>query len=234
LNTVIHQEEDYFNAVIEKINQNIGLFTDENNMRQFVKMIASFRSIISGRASLNSLRNAVASRMNDAGTNGDIMTSTETADERERRVRSIEATAKDAMHTTDASREHTQEIAVLKENINDLENKVASLTAVNDDLKQVNKRLSKEQAETKIILKKARNLQERIDMLNAEIQLTRVDCNLLKMDAVATDYDASQKKRLISESSSILASLSGSDNAAIRRKAKDKVALLNHIAGARE
>ena len=234
LNTVIHQEEDFFNAGIEKISQNAGSFTDEHLLQQFVKMIASFRSIISGRASFSSLRNAFASGVNDAGINGKTMNSTGTIDERDRRIWSIEAAMEKDVKTNGNDKEHSREMAALKENINDLENKVASLTAANDELKQANKRLSKEQATTKIILKNARDLQERIDVLNAEIQLTRVDCNLLKMDAVAADYDVSQKKRLISESSSILISLAGSENAAIRRKAKDKVVQLNHIAGARE
>ena len=60
LNVVIHQEEEYFSTVVSSISQNITAFTDEIKMKQFVKMIASFRSAIAYRAAIDSLRSEIA------------------------------------------------------------------------------------------------------------------------------------------------------------------------------
>ena len=71
-------------------------------------------------------------------------------------------------------------------------------------------------------------------MLNAEIQLIQVDCNLLKVDAVAANSSPGKRKQLLSEASSILTDLSGNDNADIRKKAKDKVVILNQLSVVRD
>lgn len=230
LNMAIQQEEEYFGTAVENISKNAAVFTDEHIRQQFVTMIASFRSIISGRAAISSLREMIAAKAGGPYDGmGQILNTTATTGERESRIRQMENAAGESKTETETGKQ--REIAALRLNVNELEDKVAGLTTANNDLKLTNKKLFQQQEAAKLLVKKGHSLQDSIEVLNAEIQLTRVDCNLLK---VAADDDAGKKKRLVSESSSILISLAGSGNAAIRRKAKDKVILLNHIAGTRD
>ena len=60
LNTIIHQEEDFYTATLELINQHIASFTDEAKKKQFLKMINSFRAAINYRESINRLRDEIA------------------------------------------------------------------------------------------------------------------------------------------------------------------------------
>lgn len=60
LNGIIHQEEDFYTATLELINQRVSSFTDEDKKKQFLKMIKSFRSAITYRASINHLRDEMA------------------------------------------------------------------------------------------------------------------------------------------------------------------------------
>jgi hypothetical protein len=60
LNGIIRQEEDFYTATLELINQHLSSFSDENKKKQFLKMIKSFRSAINYRQSINRLRDEVA------------------------------------------------------------------------------------------------------------------------------------------------------------------------------
>ena len=71
-NTVIHQQEEYFNAAVNRISQNVVVFTDENKRKQFLKMITSFRAAIDNRTVINRLRNEVALKNENPGADKDI------------------------------------------------------------------------------------------------------------------------------------------------------------------
>lgn len=233
LNVVIHQEEEYFGTVVNSISQNITAFTDEIKMKQFVKMITSFKSVITYRAAISNLRNAVIDKMEEVNTDPDILTKpADDTDERNSRISQAGNFIDDlketkAGETGQAEKEHA---SVLKEKADQLENRIAGLATANKSLKEINSRLQQQQSETNTLQQKAGSLQEKIDILTAEIQLTRVDYNLLKMGAVPANANPGKRKELFSEASLILTNLSDNDNADIRRKVKDKVLMLNHIA----
>lgn len=165
LNVVIHQEEEYFSTVVNSISKNITVFTDESKMKQFVKMIASFKSVITYRAAINSLRNAVVDKMEEVNTD---------PDERNSRISQAENSIDDLKKTKAAETKQAEKIhaKVLKEKTDQLENRIASLAAANKSLKEINSRLQKQQSETKTLKQKASSLQEKIDILTAETQLT--------------------------------------------------------------
>lgn len=95
LNVIIHQEEEYFSAVVNSINQNITLFAGESKRNQFVKMIASFRSAITYRAAINSLRNEIAFKSEDLepGT-GQLQQLEDELEERNSRISILENSVK--------------------------------------------------------------------------------------------------------------------------------------------
>ncbi len=69
---------------------------------------------------------------------------------------------------------------------------------------------------------KVGGLQQKVDELNAELRLARVDCNLSKVDAAQIIFNAKQRKQPPTESSGILKSLSDTDNAGIKKKVQVK------------
>ncbi len=245
LNIVIHQEEDYFTAAVERINQNIAAFKDESSRKQFINMIASFRSAIAYRSAITSLRNEVTFKNAGLGSyTGELQKLEEELDEKKNKISILENSVK-VLRKAKApvsSRVVKHNSSELKESIAKFEKRIAFLTSVNNDLKQTSEKLLKQESETNSMFRKneqslhgkANSLQQRINMLNAEIQLIRVDYNLLKMDAVAANSSSGQRKQLLSEASSILTDLSGNDNADIRKKAKEKVVMLNQIAAVRD
>jgi hypothetical protein len=237
LDIIIHQEEEYFTAATNRIYQNIGAFTDESKRKQFVKMIASFRSAIAYRSAINSLRNEIAFSNHGSGT-GELQKLINELDEKKNKISMLENSVTILKKVkAPVGKMVGSNNSALKENIAQLENRVTALISANNNLKQTSDRLLKQQSQTgkksrnneRVLGEKANSLRERIEMLNAEIQLTRVDYNLLKMDAAITNSSSGQRKQLLFESSSILTGLSANDNATIRKKAKDKALMLNHI-----
>jgi chromosome segregation ATPase len=196
LNVVIHQEEEYFKVALESISKNITVFTDESKMKQFIKMIASFKSFLTFRASISSLRNAVVYHREELNMDPDNLTQAESTDERNGRFSQSENSQEDLEEAKAAEKRRAEKLhaRALKEKADLLEKRISSLASASNSLKQINRRLQNQQSETKALQKKAGILQEKMDALNAEIQLIRVDYNLLKTDAVASNSSPGQKK----------------------------------------
>ena len=79
---------------------------------------------------------------------------------------------------------------------------------------------------------KVNSLEQKVQDLNADLYFAKVDCNLSRADAQQIISNARQRKELLSESLAMLTSLSASGDAGIQKKAKEKIAHLNHIATA--
>ena len=75
-------------------------------------------------------------------------------------------------------------------------------------------------------------LQEKIQYLNADLYFAKIDCNLTRADAQQIISNARQRKELLSESLTMLNTLSAYGDASIQKKAKEKILHLNHIATA--
>ena len=239
LNGTIHQQEGYFTAAVDSINHAVVVFDDENTKGKFVKMIAAFKSIITYRAAIGSLRNAVAIKSNGFST--DEKTMLKMQDEltaKNNKITLLENSIKTFEKPVPPPVISNDNSMALTENINNLESRIATLTSANTDLKKDNDRLLKQQTDisktsssNEILLKeKTSTLQQRIEMLNAEIQLTRVDCNIARVDATQIISNSRQRKQLLSDASSILTDLSSNGNADIKRKVKDKIIRLNQVA----
>lgn len=69
----------------------------------------------------------------------------------------------------------------------------------------------------------------RVEDLNAELQLARVDCNLSRADVKQIISNSRQRKELLSQALGVLNTLSKSDNADIQNKAKAKIRELYRI-----
>lgn len=244
LNAVILQQEEEFRKSIDSINHQGKNLKNGNEL--FSKMIASFKSILESRKSVGSLRNAVtlgqSSFTPEEATmfklQEELMTKTNRVTTLENSLSALEKKTADIPSQLLFNRNSKFADSVkLVANINVLENKVATLTSTINSLKQDNDRLQKFQNEndkniisSEAVQREKIILQQRLDFLNAELQLARVDCNLSRVDAAQIISTAKQRKMLLNEASSILTDLSATGNTEVKRKAQEKIAKLNQIA----
>ena len=77
---------------------------------------------------------------------------------------------------------------------------------------------------------KVSSLEQKLHDMSADIAFARIDCNLDRADAEKIISNARQRRELLVQSLSQLNSLAGTGDAATQRKAKEKIARLNHIA----
>jgi len=241
VNRDIQQQEQVFSRLVDSLRLEVFKFTDTDIKSNFSKMITSFRLAVDNREAIGSLRNAVV--MSTEGFTADekaqLIMKNE-LDERRKKITALETALKDAERNNTAfnitpGNDHSK---TMTENVATLESKIVSLTGANNILTQENEQLSKMQNETgnhssdsETMLKdKANLLQQKVESLNAELQLLKVDCNLNRVDATQIISTAKQRKRLLTEASSILTDLSASANADIRKKIKEKIVRLNQVA----
>ncbi len=119
-----------------------------------------------------------------------------------------------------------------------LENNIASLNSLNSNLRRENERLLHLQDErvknsqTAEVQWKEKNgtLQSRMQDLQAELLLARVDCNLSRVDATDIISTSKQRKQLLTEASGILTSLANSSSPDLKSKVKQKILKLNQVA----
>jgi hypothetical protein len=245
LNAVILAQEEEFRKSIDSIDHR-GKTLDKTAGGLFSKMIASFKSILESRKSIGSLRNAVSIGQSSFTPDEqamfklqeELMSKTNRVTTLENSLSALEKKTADIPNQL-AIRQNSKLSDSVKfvSSINILENKVASLTATINNLKQDNDRLQKFQNDneknlvsTDAVVREKLILQQRLDFLNAELQLARVDCNLSRVDATQIISTAKQRKLLLNEASSILTDLSTSGSAEVKRKAQEKIAKLNQVA----
>lgn len=77
---------------------------------------------------------------------------------------------------------------------------------------------------------KTKSLNAKIDDLNAELSLAKIDCSLTRANGKDIIYNSRQRRDLLEASLASLKNLSKSDNPVIQRKVKDRLQLLQNIA----
>lgn len=245
LNTIILLQEENFRKSIDSINQQ-GAALSKTDNSLFSKMIASFRLILESRKSAGSLRNAVAIGQSSFTPDEkalfklqeELMTKTNRVTTLENSISILEKkTAGIPSRFINNQNSKFADSVKFVANINVLENKISALTTTLNSLRQDNDRLQKFQNENakngisnEAVLREKTILQQRLEFLNAELQLARVDCNLSRVDATQIISTAKQRKLLLNEASAILTDLSAAGNAEVKRKAQEKIARLNKVA----
>lgn len=236
--TSILQAEEAFRFSIDSIW--ISAITDKNTSSLQLKTIDAYKR------SLDSIR-TVNSSLNIANTADDFVPDRkaflqmrdELMDKTNRIAllkSSIEIMSKQADKTTvGIGADRVNEIQVADAAL--LEKKVTELTTGNQRLQQEIERLRKLPVEVaknttteELLLSKNTALQQKVNNINAELQLVMVDCNLSRVDATQIISNSKQRKQLLSEASTILTNLSASSDAVIRNKVKEKIVRLNQVA----
>jgi hypothetical protein len=163
--------------------------------------------------------------------------------EKEQRITALENQLKNTSLNNNATIKNIPELnpgklKALNDNITQQKNELANLAIINNRLKQDNERLLQQKNESaKNISTSEAKLQERIVVLeqnmeeaSADLRLAQVDCNLTRVDAGKIIYTSKQRKELLFEASNILTSLAKSGDGSIRKKVDNRIARLNKIA----
>jgi predicted nucleic acid-binding Zn-ribbon protein len=244
LNMIILQQEESFRKSMDSVNRQAKT-TGEAANPAFLKMLGAFKSVLESRKIAGSLRNAVAISQSSFTPDEkalfklqqELMTKTNRVTTLENSLSAMEKKMEEipAQVTASLNAKFADSIKFVA-NINVLENKIAGLTANLNNLRQENDKLEKQLAESSktatasdALLREKNNLQQRINSLNAELQLATVDCTLTRADAAQAISNNKQRKVLLGEASSILTDLSATGNAEVKRKAQEKIARLNQI-----
>ena len=246
INLQIFVQEEVFRGSLDSIFLNSASQPDTNLNILSNNLVSSYRSILNNRQAITGLRNAV--NLNNTSLSPDKKVLLKLQNELQQKnnqlltlENSIKSIDKEKGNLTTAKNNDVEQnnSAALRKNIIDLENKVYLLTSTNYILKQDNDKFLRAQTEpaksnsgsNDVILKnKNVTLQRNIDMLDAELRLARVDCNLTRVDASQIISNSRQRKELLSEASGILTSLSKYDDADIKKKVNDKITRLNQVA----
>ena len=246
INLQIFVQEEVFRGSLDSIFLNSASQPDTNLNILSNNLVSSYRSILNNRQAITGLRNAV--NLNNTSLSPDKKVLLKLQNELQQKnnqlltlENSIKSIDKEKGNLTTAKNNDVEQnnSAALRKNIIDLENKVYLLTSTNYILKQDNDKFLRAQTEpaksnsgsNDVILKnKNVTLQRNIDMLDAELRLARVECNLTRVDASQIISNSRQRKELLSEASGILTSLSKYDDADIKKKVNDKITRLNQVA----
>lgn len=238
LNKLIVREEAAFGQAVEAAGEEGNVIADDKVKEAVKKMITAYRLLAESRQSAGIIRNIAAVNGGSlAPDEKQLLHLQNELMEKSSRIASLEATMMRQQNMKPVM--ENSNTAALLENIAALESKLTALHTSNAGLKQENERLQQLQADMlknagsaeKILKEKNISLQQRIDDLDAEIQLVKVDCNLNRVDATQIISNAKQRRQLLNEASDILTNLSASSNAEISRKVKEKVSKLNRVAG---
>ena len=244
INLQIFVQEEVFRGSIDSIFLNSASQRDTNLNNLSNNMVSSYRSILNNRQAITSLRNAI--NLNSTSLSPDKKVLLKLQNELQQKnnqlltlENSIKSMGKEKGSVVQKNDIQEGNSSALKKSITDLENKVYLLTSTNYILKQDNEKFLKAQtnaAKTNSsdndpnLKNKAIALQKNVDMLDAELRLARVDCNLSRVDASQIISNSRQRKELLSEASGILTSLSKYDDAEIKKKVHDKITRLNQVA----
>ena len=241
INLQIFVAEEILRGSIDSIFLNSSGPVDSSLNNLSNNMVTTYRSILNNRQAVTSLRTA----LNVKSLSTDDRMLFKLQDELQQKNKQL-ITLENSLQNMGKEKN----IPILKNTIKednaselgkkiaDLENKVYLLTSTNYILKQDNEKFLKGQTDalksnntSDVAFKnKTAALQQKVDVLDAELRLARVDCNLTRVDAAQIISNSRQRKELLSEASGILSSLSKYEDADIKKKVHDKITRLNQVA----
>ncbi|MEP6682889.1 MAG: hypothetical protein ABJA35_06500 [Parafilimonas sp.] len=237
LNILLTQKENNFEKLVDSLQMNASSF-NKNSFDLYNRIIASYRSSLQQSIALSAIRNitTVADTSYHLDTFSLLKIQTELqAKQTEINIltNQLEASKNVAnINTPQNFKKYlSQQDSMLNELLESEKQKNENLTSYNDKLKRDNLKL-KDQLDKSSVNNENENLsaQQTKDQVNAQLNLEKVDCYLLRADATQIISNAKQRADLLESALSILNTLSQSSNASIQQQAKLKMAKLKSIA----
>jgi len=235
---MILRRENDLRTAIDALSGQGATIANEVMQKKFKVMINRYQQTLESRLAIGSLRNAVAMQQHDFTTDEkSLLKMQDELMQKNNRIAALEGAAKTLAKQPVISLKNDNS-EMLGRKITELETAVNSFTNANSVLKQENERLQKSQSDNSrntngnemMLKEKATSLQQKVDVLNAELQLAHVDCNLSRVDATQIISNAKQRKQLLAEASNILTGLSAIASDEVKKKVKDKIVKLNQVA----
>lgn len=241
INLQIFVEEEVLRGSIDSIFLN-GTGPGDSSLNNLSNnMVATYRSILNNRQAVTSLRTAL--NFKNLSTDDKVLLKLQ--DQLQQKNKQLITLGNSLKNMGTEKNTSIVKNDLTEDNSNgsgkkiaDLENKVYLLTSNNYILKQDNEKFLKGQTDVLknsissdvSLKKKIAALQQKVDVLDAELRLARVDCNLTRVDAAQIISNSRQRKQLLSEASGILSSLSNYEDADIKKKVNEKITRLNQVA----
>lgn len=248
LNNLINTSKTDFNNLIDRLYSQKIKFKNPVNSEKSDNIIRAFISALNYRKSNDSLRMAspgLANGKNLEGDNFAILQLQLNAQNKDNTINDLlsQLRFQNQLKKYDLPVEQNiqpnTEIESLQSNVKKQRDSIKILLTVYNSLikdnsslaNQLNKlKQNKNTPEADPMPGKINSLNDKIDDLNAEVVLARVDCNLTRANGKDIIYNSRQRKDLLQESLGSLKNLSSSNNPVIQRKVKDKMQLLQNIA----
>ncbi len=235
VDTQISLEESEFKNVIDSFSQNENNYSGGEEIL-FKKINEYFNQTLENRRAIGNIRYALAAGNFDLDSNqkkwlqlnSDLIAKNKRIKELENLLQSNTG---DINTQTDKS---NAEIASLKATVNkqqtENDNLTQNIKSLNTTIATLQSNLTaKESSPTKNQETSSADL-EKIQQLNAEIQLANIGCNLTRADPEQIISNSKERKELLTVALKVLSNLSKSNNPEIRQQANVKLRELQRIA----
>lgn len=245
LNNLINTSQIVFSNLLDSIYSKKKLLKNEAEIEKSNKIFSAFISALNYRKSNNSLRMALVGNNNLSGdTSGSLALKMDLLN-KEAMIKNLEDQLKfqnklsKNVFTVQPQFQSDIETEPLQSNSKRHEDSIKVLLNVYSTLLKENSSLTSQlnklktntgTADAALMSNKINSLNEKIDDLNAEMALAKIDCNLTRANGKDIIYNSKQRRDLLQESLNSLKNLSTSDNPVIQRKVKEKMQLLQDIA----
>lgn len=254
LNDLIGTAENSFSNIIGSIENQRNTFADPANRAMLDSITNSFRVALNNRRTNGFMRTAVASLNNNNGTDQrevlklkmDLSNKNDQILTLENSLKNVKSDASD--NSSEALATAQQQAQSLQVDLAKAKQTVTNLSSQNNTFSKDNNRLIAQVAELESNNKSdgqktpagenntnnANNatMLNKIEDLNTQLAFAQVDCNLTRADPRQIIANSKQRKDLLQEALNSLNNFARSNNAAIQKKAKEKLVLLQSIASA--
>lgn len=241
LNLLIEKEEKSLAGSIDSIKNTKQKYNAWANVVLIDSIINTFSHALVNRKYLADIKNALNGKTINMGAKQQEVMQLETdIRNKENRiaalenllrsrpiVENIQEQPKSVKEMETALKEEEMRNAGLMDIITELKKDNAHLVSENNFRKTTS---SSQNEAVAVARSKMQELQDQVSDLNAELSFVKIDCNLSRADARKIISNSKQRMQLLEEALKNLQVLSGSDNQAVKRKAKEKLAELNSIA----
>ncbi|MEO6316375.1 MAG: hypothetical protein ABIU63_05100 [Chitinophagaceae bacterium] len=247
MDAIINNEKDLKNS-IDSIDILTASGTGNGRGLMYQNMLSSFRAALNERQALKNIQGMIAAGKTPFSTGQQNMLQwkdeiSRKEDEISRLGMQLKAYQSGSVlaSSAGASEADKGEIELLKTAFTTQQNEYAALKSNFTQLKSDNNQLSAQIVQLRkspvvpaerapAADNKVNELEQQLQTMNADLYFARIDCNMARADAQQIISNARQRKELLSESLAMLSNLSKSDDAAIQKKAKEKITRLNRIA----
>ncbi len=256
LNDLISTADESFGDVIGSVENQRNTFTNAANKIMLDSITNSFRVALNNRRSNGFMRKAVSALNSNMGTDQrEVLKLKMDLSNKNDQILTLENGLKnvksDASNNSTEALATAQQVQSLQADLAKAKQALTNLTSQNNTISKDNNRLTAQINELELNNKtdgqktaagdnntnntnnsNDANMLNKIEDLNTQLAFAQVDCNLTRADPKQIISNSKQRKDLLQEALNSLNNFARSNNAAIQKKAREKLVQLQSIASA--